>query len=149
MFELTQQRREFNCLQRADGGFPTAFCTEALYARILVCLKCRLKACVSTAFGEIFQFHIAPADNVYQAAEKDPYASLPLNRLAATYCKYACPAESRSIFRAPRLWIFLSSLQELFFIRLLEHIVYQQNCDHGARGLPILSAVRLRATASR
>jgi hypothetical protein len=24
-----------------------------------------------------------------QAAENDPYASLPLNRLAATYCKYA------------------------------------------------------------
>ena len=68
---------------------PTAFCTEALYAGILVCLKGRLKACVSNAFGEIFQFHIAPADNVYQGAEKDPCASLPLNRLAATYCKYA------------------------------------------------------------
>ena len=35
---------------------PTAFCTEALYAGILVCLKGRLKACVSNAFGEIFWY---------------------------------------------------------------------------------------------
>src|SRR5688572_7843567 len=28
-------------------------------------------------------------DSKQQVAEKNPYASLPLNRLAATYCKYA------------------------------------------------------------
>ena len=55
MFELTQQRRQFNCLQRADSYFPTPLRTEALYTRILVGLKERFKACVSNAFGEIFQ----------------------------------------------------------------------------------------------
>ena len=57
LFELTQQRREFNCLQRADSCFPTTLRTEALYTRILVCLKDRFKACVSNAFRKIFQFH--------------------------------------------------------------------------------------------
>src|SRR6185369_3110147 len=41
-----------------------------------------------------------------QAAEKDPYASLPLNRLAATYCKYASArrfsrASPRDLFEQP------------------------------------------------
>ena len=62
MFELTQQRREFNSLQRADSCFPTPLGTESLYTRILVGLKERFKACVSNAFREIFQFHIAPLD---------------------------------------------------------------------------------------
>ena len=54
MLELTQQRREIKCLQRAYSRFPTPLSTEALYPRILVCLKDRLKACISNAFGEIF-----------------------------------------------------------------------------------------------
>ena len=57
-----QQRREFNSLQRADSRFPTPLRTEALHTRILVCLKDRFKACVSNAFREIFQLHIAPTE---------------------------------------------------------------------------------------
>src|SRR6185369_11371946 len=38
-----------------------------------------------------------------QAAEKDPYASLPLNRLAATYCEYA---SARRFSRASPLDLF-------------------------------------------
>jgi hypothetical protein len=33
-----------------------------LHTRILVCLKDRLEACFSDAFGEIFQLHIAPIE---------------------------------------------------------------------------------------
>ena len=62
MFKLTQQRRQFNCLQRADSYFPTPLRAEALYPRILVGLKERFKACVANAFGKIFQFHIAPKE---------------------------------------------------------------------------------------
>ena len=50
-----------------------------------------------------------------QAAEKDPYASLPLNRLAATYCQYASLVD---FSRALPLDL-LSSLQEAFFSSLL------------------------------
>ena len=53
MLKLTQQRREIKCSQRAYSGFPTPLSTEALYPRILVCLKDRLKACISNTFGEI------------------------------------------------------------------------------------------------
>ena len=38
-----------------------------------------------------------------QAAEKDPYASLPLNRLAPTYCQYA---SARRFSRASPLDLF-------------------------------------------
>jgi hypothetical protein len=54
MLELTQQRREIKCPQRAYSCFPTPLSAEALYPRILVFLKDRFKACVSNAFGEIF-----------------------------------------------------------------------------------------------
>ena len=54
MLVLTQQRREIKRSQRAYRCFPTSLSTEALYPRILVGLKDRLKACVSNAFGEIF-----------------------------------------------------------------------------------------------
>ena len=60
--KLTQKRREVNRPQRVDGCFPTSFRTEALHTRILVCLKHRLEACFSDAFGEIFQLHIAPRE---------------------------------------------------------------------------------------
>ncbi len=60
VLELAQQRREFNCLQRAYSGFPTPLGTEALYTRILVCLKDRFKACLSNPFGEIFHVHRVP-----------------------------------------------------------------------------------------
>src|SRR5215475_714090 len=63
MFELTQQRREFNCPHRADSCFPTPLRTEALYTGILVCLKGRFNASVSNTFGEIFQIHIAPIEH--------------------------------------------------------------------------------------
>ena len=53
MLELTQQRREIKCLQRAYSGFPTSVSTQALYPRILVFLKNRFKACISNAFSEI------------------------------------------------------------------------------------------------
>jgi hypothetical protein len=43
-----------------------------------------------------------------QAAEKDPYASL---RSIASRQRIADVRLRSSIFRAPRLWIFLSSLQ--------------------------------------
>ena len=39
----------------------------------------------------------------WQAAEKKPYASLPLNRLAPTYCKYA---RARRFSRASHLDLF-------------------------------------------
>src|SRR4030095_12146541 len=71
--ELTQQRHEFNSLQRADSCFPTPLRTESLYTRILVGLKERFKACVSNAFREIFQFHIAPTERtsrVYRLSTK-------------------------------------------------------------------------------
>lgn len=65
VLELAQQRREFNCLQRAYSGFPTPLGTEALYTRILVCLKDRFKACLSNPFGEIFHVHRAPRKKAY------------------------------------------------------------------------------------
>src|SRR4030095_14948970 len=71
--ELTQQRREFNSLQRADSCFPTPLRTEALHTRILVGLKERFKACVSDAFREVFRFHIAPTartSRVYRLSAK-------------------------------------------------------------------------------
>src|SRR4030095_9301602 len=71
--ELTQQRREFNSLQRADSCFPTPLRTESLYTRILVGLKERFKAYVSNAFREIFQLHIAPLD------ERVEYIAYPQN----------------------------------------------------------------------
>ena len=58
--ELTQQRREFNCPQRAYSGFPTSLGTETLYTGILVGLKDRFNASLSNAFGEIFHGYIAP-----------------------------------------------------------------------------------------
>ena len=51
--ELTQQRREIKCSQRAYGCFPTPLSTQTLYPRILVCLKDCFKACISNTFGEI------------------------------------------------------------------------------------------------
>mgnify|MGYP007054664377 CR=1 FL=1 len=62
MFELTQQQRQFNCLERADRCFPTPLRAEALYTRIFLGLKERFKARGSNALGEIFQFHIAPTE---------------------------------------------------------------------------------------
>ena len=53
MRELTQQRREIKCSQRAYGCFPTPVSTQTLYPRILVCLKDCFKACISNTFGEI------------------------------------------------------------------------------------------------
>jgi hypothetical protein len=53
VLELTQQRREIKRSQSAYSCFPTPLSTEALYPRILVCLKDRLKACISNTFGEI------------------------------------------------------------------------------------------------
>ena len=47
-----------------------------------------------------------------QAAEKDPYASL---HSIASRQRTADVRLRSSIIRAPRLWIFLSSLQEAFF----------------------------------
>jgi hypothetical protein len=46
-----------------------------------------------------------------QAAEKDPYASL---RSIASRQRTSDVRFRSSILRAPRLWIFLSSLQEVF-----------------------------------
>jgi hypothetical protein len=57
VLELTQQRREIKCPQRAYSCFPTPLSTEALYTGILVCLKDRFKACISNAFCEIFEVH--------------------------------------------------------------------------------------------
>jgi hypothetical protein len=62
LLKLTQQRRELKCPKRVDGCFPTPFRTEALHTGVLVCLKDRVKACVSNAFGEIFNVHIAPIE---------------------------------------------------------------------------------------
>jgi len=52
----------------------------------------------------------------WQAAEKDPYASL---RSIASRQSTADVRLRSSIFRAPRLWIFLSSLQGAFFSNLI------------------------------
>ena len=54
VLELTQQRCEIKCPQRAYSCFRTPLSTETLYPRILLFLKDRFKACVSNAFGEIF-----------------------------------------------------------------------------------------------
>jgi hypothetical protein len=62
--KLTRERREVNCSQRVNGGFPTPLGTEALHAGILVCLKDRVEAYLSNAFGEIFYVHIAPTEQV-------------------------------------------------------------------------------------
>ena len=61
-----QQRREFNCPQRANSCFPSPLRTEALYTRILVCLKDRFNACVSNTFGKIIEVHIAPERTPYE-----------------------------------------------------------------------------------
>lgn len=52
--ELTQQRREINCPQRAYSCFPTPLSTEALYPGILICLKSRFNAGFANAFGHVF-----------------------------------------------------------------------------------------------
>jgi hypothetical protein len=54
LLKLTHERREVNCSQRVNGGFPTPLRTEALHAGILVCLNDRVEAYLSNAFGEIF-----------------------------------------------------------------------------------------------
>jgi hypothetical protein len=51
-----------------------------------------------------------------QVAEKDPYASLPLDRLAPTYCKYA---SARRFLRASPLDLFEQPARG-FFSTLLD-----------------------------
>ena len=60
LLKLTHERREVNCSQSVDSGFPTPLRTEALHAGILVCLNDRVEAYLSNAFGEIFYVHILP-----------------------------------------------------------------------------------------
>ena len=55
--------------------------------------------------------------NALQVAEKDPYASL---RSIASRQRTADVRLRSSIFRAPRLWVFLSSLQEAFFSSVVD-----------------------------
>jgi hypothetical protein len=54
--------------------------------------------------------------NVQQAAEKDPYASS--LRSIASRQRTADVRLRSPLFRAPRLWIFLNSLQESFSLML-------------------------------
>jgi hypothetical protein len=71
----------------------------------------------------IFHGHLS---SLGQTAEKEPYASLRSTDFASTYKK---STPSLIDLRAPRLWIFLSSLQEVFFsnlLRLLKCSIHQE-----------------------